>query len=119
MEKHEIYNVLKQFEDECIPFPPFVTAIQSIEESLSLYRETGIVERVLVYGEAGSGKSTLCEVIVRRHPRYSQPDRDIVPVLAIDIPAAGSISGVAEEMLRVLGDPLPTGVPFPPRPCGW
>jgi type II secretory pathway predicted ATPase ExeA len=107
MEKLEIYQVLKQFEDECIPFPPFVTAIQSVEESLMLYRETGIVERILIYGEAGSGKSTLCKAIVCRHPRYSQPDRDIVPVLAIDIPAAGNISGVAEEMLRVLGDPSP------------
>lgn len=107
MEKQEIHKVLKQFEEECIPFPPFVTAIQTVEASLALYRETGIVERTLVYGEAGSGKSTLCEVIVRRHPRYSQPDRDIVPVLAIDIPAAGNISAVADEMLRVLGDPSP------------
>jgi hypothetical protein len=107
MEKHEIYNVLKQFDGECIPFPPFVRALQSIEESLSLYRETGIAERSLIYGEAGSGKSTLCKTIVHRHPRYSRPDQDILPVLAISIPAAGNISSVAEEMLRVLGDPSP------------
>jgi Bacterial TniB protein len=107
MNKHEIYQALKLFDEEYIPFPPFDKAMKSIEESLSMYRETGIAECSLVYGEAGAGKSTLCQTVVHRHPRYSQPERDILPVVAIKIPAAGTISSVADELLLALGDPTP------------
>lgn len=104
----EIYIALQRFDEEYIPFPPFVTAAQSIEANLAIYRETGLAQHLLVLGESGTGKSSLCRWIGQKYPRFEIPDRDILPALIVAIPPAATIASVAESMLARLGDPSPT-----------
>jgi hypothetical protein len=97
---------LKRFEELYIPFPPFVAAKDAIESHLRLFRETGLAEHLLVYGESGTGKSSLCRWLGTQHPRRQLPDRDTVEVLIVSVPPAATIAGVADQMLKELGDPF-------------
>jgi energy-coupling factor transporter ATP-binding protein EcfA2 len=107
MNAPDIFHSLKLLDEEYIPFPPFDAAIKSINHNIEQYRKTGMADHVLVMGESGSGKSTLCTCIELQYPRYSQPDRDLVPALVVSVPSAATIASVAEAMLIKLGDPSP------------
>lgn len=107
MNNQEIFSALQRFDEDYIAFPPFVTAVESIESNLNLYRETGLVEHLLVLGESGTGKSSLCRLIAQKYPRFDMPDRDVYPALVVAIPPAATIASVAEVMLARLGDPSP------------
>lgn len=108
MSSQPFFDALHHFEDEYIPFPPFVAAGRSIETNLALYRETGVTQNLLVLGESGTGKSSLCHWIRQKYPRFTLPDRDVLPVLNAPIPPAATISSMAEAILGPLGDPSPT-----------
>lgn len=107
MNNQEIFSALQRFDEDYIPFPPFVAAVNSIESNLNLYRETGLAEHLLVLGESGTGKSSLCRWIAQKYPRFAMPDRDVVPVLFVSVPPAATIASVAEAMLAALSDPSP------------
>ena len=102
------YEHLLRFEEENIPFPPFMLALNAIEEQLATYRQTGLAQHLLVLGESGTGKSTLCRLLVERYPRQVLAARDVVPVLSVSVPAGATITNVASEILAALGDPHPS-----------
>ena len=101
------YDHLLRFEEENIPFPPFIVALTAIEEQLTTYRQTGLAHHLLVLGESGTGKSTLCRLLTQKYPRQVLAERDVVPVLHVSAPAGATITSVASEILFVLGDPHP------------
>lgn len=103
-----LVKALHRFDEEYIPFPPFVAASEAVESNLALFRETGIAQHLLILGESGTGKSSLCRWLAQRHPKFALPDRDVLPLLSVSVPAAATISSVVEAMLVRLGDPSPT-----------
>ena len=103
----DIYTRLKAFDEQYILFPPFVAAKDAIEANLQMFRETGVATHMLVTGEAGTGKSSLCRWLAIQHPRRRLIERDLVEVLVIVVPPAATISSIASAMLRALGDPFP------------
>lgn len=103
-----IYAILERFNEDLLQFPSYVAAFNDIEALLSLYRGSGIAQHLLVLGETGTGKTTLCRDFVTRYPRMALSDRDVVPVLHVSIPSAATIASVTEAMLAKLGDPAPT-----------
>lgn len=107
MDRKHLYDELLKFEKENIPFPPFLNAAESIEDQLMLFRQSGIAQHLLVLGESGTGKSSLCRMLEQKYPRQVLVEKDIVPVLYVSVPAAATITSVASEILRVLGDPHP------------
>lgn len=104
--KH-IYDALEKFNAEYIQFEVFQKAFSVIEDNLSLYRQTGIAENILILGESGSGKTSLCHLIQKLYPRYALPERDVVTVLIVSIPANVTEASIVSTMLTVLGHPLP------------
>lgn len=82
-----------------------------IEDNLALYRETGIAQHLLILGESGTGKSSLCSWITQKYQRFSLPDREILPVLYAAVPPAATIASMVELILECLGDPSPTTEP--------
>lgn len=102
------YEKLQRFEEQNIPFPQFMEAVNAIEELLNTYRRTGLALHLLVLGESGTGKSTLCRLLTQRYPRQVLVERDVVPVIHVFAPAAATVTNVASEILRALGDPHPT-----------
>lgn len=103
-----LHMALRRFNNEHLSFPPFARALQEIDTLLQMYRETGLAENLLILGESGTGKTTLCRTILQQHPRQILPERDWLPVLNIPIPPAATIASVTEAMLSKLGDPAPT-----------
>lgn len=102
------FSVLTQFSQEYLNFPPFVAAFEEIERSIRLYRVGAMTQHLLITGESGTGKTTLCRLIYQKYPRIVLPERDVQPVLYISIPSASTIASVAEAMLARLGDPQPS-----------
>ncbi|WP_415879493.1 TniB family NTP-binding protein [Methylomonas sp. TEB] len=99
------FTELRRFDEEYIPFPPFVAAIEAIKANLTLFRETGIAQHLLVLGESGTGKTSLCRWLAHQYPKLVMPDRDVTPVLIISVPAAATIASMAAVILDKLGDP--------------
>lgn len=102
------FDALRVFTNQYLQFPTFVAAFAEIDRLVKLYRQTGIGQHLLVTGESGTGKTTLCKALVEHYPRSTLPDRDVIPVLVVPIPPAATIASVAESMLTRLGDPDPT-----------
>jgi len=104
----EEYEAIRLFNEECLQVPPFMAAFSAIKDLVQLYRSTGVAQNLIVLGETGSGKTTLCKMILRDYPRVVLPDRDLLPILVVAVPPAATLASVAEAMLTRLGDPAPS-----------
>jgi type II secretory pathway predicted ATPase ExeA len=107
MRTNEAAELLAHFESQYLPFPPFVAAKDAIEADLELFRQSGLARHMLVLGEAGTGKTSLCRWLVMRYPMRRLSEGDRIPVLRIQIPPAATIIGICDAFLRALGDPSP------------
>jgi len=94
---------LQRFDDSLIAFPPFVAAKEAIEENLQFFTDTGIARHMLVLGEAGTGKTSLCRWIMSKYPRIRGSEVDHIPLLFVRIPPLVNLGGVIDEFLRALG----------------
>lgn len=103
-----IHTILERFNEDLLQFPSYVAAFNDIEALLQLYRGSGLAQHLLVLGETGTGKTTLCLDFETRYPRVHLSERDVVPVLYISIPSTATIASVTEAMLTKLGDPAPS-----------
>jgi hypothetical protein len=101
------YDAIKQLQDAYLMFPAFQKAFEQIEENLKLFRATGVARNLLILGESGTGKSSLCRLFVQRYPKLVLPERDLISVLYVSVPAAATIAGTVEAILAALGDPQP------------
>ncbi|WP_016836199.1 TniB family NTP-binding protein [Herbaspirillum lusitanum] len=101
------YDAIKQFQDAYLMFPAFQAAFEQMESNLKLYRATGMAQSLLVFGESGTGKTSLGELFAGRYPKEVLIERDLIPVLHVSIPAAATIAGTVESVLARLGDPEP------------
>lgn len=97
-------SLLEDFEEQYIPFPPFVAAKNAIEANLQLFREAGLTRNMLVLGESGTGKSCLCRWLLQQHPSQELVDRTKVDVLFATVPPASTIGGLAGVLLQAIGD---------------
>jgi DNA transposition AAA+ family ATPase len=100
-----MFQTIAWFSDEYLAFPPYVAAYNEIESILELFRKTGIATNLLVIGETGSGKTTLCKALLKKYPRISLSDRDVIPILYVPMPTPASLDSLAEVILTSLGDP--------------
>lgn len=103
-----LFAALNRFNEEYLSFPPFAAAFDEIDTLLQLYRQTGLAQHLVIQGESGTGKTTLCQALLQKYPRFALPERDVIPVLFIPIPSAATIASVTEAMLAKLGDPAPS-----------
>lgn len=99
---------VSKFSQQTIEHPPFVEASkiligQMIAARHSRHRPRG----ALIYGPSGAGKTTLCNRLVERFPRYDTEDRTIIPVLYVELPSQPTTKVIAEAILSSLGDPRP------------
>ncbi|MDR7270664.1 energy-coupling factor transporter ATP-binding protein EcfA2 [Pelomonas saccharophila] len=107
MSARELYQDLRRFDEEYIEFAAFRAAADAIRANLEMFREAGLVQHLVVVGESGTGKSTLCRWLAAAYPMQRLTERNVVPVLVVAVPAAATIASMAEAILTSLGDPAP------------
>ncbi|MNJ87962.1 Bacterial TniB protein [compost metagenome] len=107
MSLSNIYKTLTSLDSQYVSFPAFAEATKIIEENIELYKHTKLAHHLLIFGESGTGKSSICNWVATRYERSSLSDREVIPVLVVSIPAAATISGIVSAMLKSLGDPFP------------
>lgn len=98
------YDSIKQLQSSYLMFPAFQASFERMDANLRLYRQTGISQNLLVLGESGTGKTTLARMFTEANPKQQLPDRDVIPVLYVSVPAAATIAGTVEAILAQLGD---------------
>ncbi|WP_082720191.1 TniB family NTP-binding protein [Burkholderia sp. MSMB1835] len=101
------YDLIAKFESQTIMFPEFDHAYKRIKDLLDYYRESGHQKSLVILGDTGTGKSTLCKLIGEEYPSLTRDNRDIVPVLYISLPENPTPSAVVSTGLQVLHDPAP------------
>jgi len=87
--------------------PVFSVAYRRLLDILTSYRERGACRNLLITGESGQGKTTLCEAFAAAHPPRSELERDVVPVLHISVSAGASVRDLLYALLLAVGDPFP------------
>lgn len=88
-----------------------VQAIEGILECISWSDHSKEPKGALVTGEGGAGKTTICQVILKRFPPATVTIDDAlvntVPAFYSSVPSPCSIKSLASNMLEQLGDPAP------------
>ena len=110
LSKEDIKRVNKV--DSCyIPHLRIDHAIKVIEENISLSVGSKEPQNVILFGKAGTGKTTTCNAILNRRKRKQITKKGKVitqvPAFYSLIPNPVTIKGVASSMLCALGDPTP------------
>lgn len=94
--------------DRWIGYTRAVNALDRMD--LLLATQAGRVrpENMLLVGPSNNGKSTIAEKFLRQHPRYTsdQGDRQIVPVLSVQMPPDATANRFHALLLDSLGAPV-------------
>ncbi|WP_396642904.1 TniB family NTP-binding protein [Methylomonas sp. 2B] len=106
IEQNELNQTWANLSRLIIKHPGFNQAYQALRNAYLFNQQTRLSKNYWLVGPAGTGKTTLKDMLVKEFPAVDRGDRLTIPVLAIDIPALPTIKNLAEEILVHLGDPL-------------
>jgi len=93
-------------ESTLIPHQAFEEAIRRIEQCLTYSSNASEAICIALVGESRTGKSRVLEECEARHPVIRDNEGLNVPILRVTTPSKPSVIGLAELMLRAMGDPL-------------
>jgi len=92
-------------ENTLVPHTAFQSASTKLEQCFR-YAEDALEPICLpIIGESRTGKSRTLENLEDSHPRVRTSEGVQVPVFSVRTPAKPTVKGLAERMLRALGDP--------------
>ncbi len=103
----DVYCAIAALRRNVFMFPRFRNAFEQLVQTIELYRASGVASNHLILGSSGCGKTTLCKLLVSQYPERTESERNVIPVLYIEIPALASIKSLVEGLLSKLGDPAP------------
>lgn len=61
---------------------------------------------LLLMGSTGAGKTTIYKTYAQNYPSQETEEGSVVPIIYATIPAAATVKGLVEALLKKLGDPL-------------
>ena len=93
---------------ELISFSVFEQSVQAIALLHYRWRKSGVSEGLLVYGQHGSGKSTVTEYYLKQFPRRRIGGTTKIPILLALTPETPSVVSLSDVLLSSLGDPIAT-----------
>ena len=80
-------------------------------ETLFTWPSRQRMPNLLLTGPTNNGKSMIIEKFRRAHPPVSHPDREEIPVLAVQMPSDPSVGRFYTVLLAATGAPLRAGQP--------
>ena len=90
--------------DRWIGYPRAQTALAKLETFYDWPAKQRMPNLLLV-GPTNNGKSMIIEKFRRRHPPVSEPDREHIPVLSVQMPSDPSVSRFYAALLDATGSP--------------
>ncbi|MGW3661064.1 TniB family NTP-binding protein [Streptomyces sp. NPDC005151] len=91
--------------DRWIGYPRAIEALERLETLLS-WPSKQRMPNLLLIGPTNNGKSMIVEKFRRTNPPISHPDREEIPVLAVQMPSDPSVIRFYTVLLAALGAPL-------------
>lgn len=91
--------------DRWIGYPKAVAAVERLETLLAWPRKQRMPNLLLV-GPTNNGKSMIIERFRREHPPVTEPDRERIPVVLVQMPAEPSPLRFYTAILAALGAPM-------------
>lgn len=85
----------------------FAKAARSLERAFLVAPDLKDPFGIYIHGESRTGKSRLIEETMGKHVPYRTEDGLVVEVVKLQVPAKPTIKGLAIDLLRALGDPMP------------
>ena len=105
-------SIVNNIDDYIINHSNLTSAITGIEKCMMLSKNSKEPVNVLLTGDAGTGKTTICRKILSKKKPYSHVGqnlkKNIIPAFYSSIPSPATIRGVATGMLTALNAPYPT-----------
>lgn len=92
-------------ETTLVPHTAFADALERIEQCFRYSDGSSEPICLALIGESRAGKSRALEEGECKHPRMRTADGLEVPILKVKTPSKPTVKGLAEVMLRTLGDP--------------
>lgn len=89
-----------------IMHPSFERCLSKIEECRNDSKMSAEPFCMLVTGEPGVGKTTLCKECEKRHSRIELDEKTLIPVLLARIPIPATPKNLVSNLLTGLGDPI-------------
>ncbi|MBU2046597.1 MAG: TniB family NTP-binding protein, partial [Bacteroidetes bacterium] len=97
---------IKLIEKLFIMHPSFLRCLNKIQECHQNSKIAAEPFCMLITGEPGVGKTTLCKEYIKLHPKVELDEKTIVPILLARIPIPASPKNLVSALLSALGDPL-------------
>jgi hypothetical protein len=88
-----------------IHYPQFCAAVREIADLHERWRSNANPGGMLMYGQSGSGKTTVLDYYVEQFPRKNKQGVIQIPVLKVLTPESPTVKSLAEQILIALGDP--------------
>lgn len=98
------YDIVSQI---LVPHTAMEAAIGRINQCFTAAQFSSEPVCIPLLGPSRSGKSRILECFESKHPRQRLDDGLHIPVLRVTTPSNPSAKGLAEVMLRAIGDPAP------------
>lgn len=105
IKESQIQSQILKLRKTVLYHPCFKEAYDCIESAYAASLHTNIPQYLLCVGHSGTGKSTLMQLVTKKHSPKALEEKVIRPVLSVEIPSAPTIKNVAEAVLVALGDP--------------
>ena len=93
-------------ESTLVPHSAFADATERIEQCLRYSLSSPEPVCLLLIGESRTGKSRALEAFFNKHPTTRDEEGLKIPILKVKTPSKPTVKGLAEIMLRAMGDPL-------------
>lgn len=100
----QTYNAVDRI---LVPHTAFTKATNKILQCMKAVESTADPICIALVGESRAGKTRILEHIESLYPRGRTTEGAHIPILRMTVPAKPTIKGLAEEILRSLGDPRP------------
>lgn len=98
-------DIRRVVESTLIPHTAFQSAVQRLQQGLDYSLGSSEPICLAIVGESRTGKSRVLEEVESTRPRSRTANGAVVPILRIRVPSSPTVKGLAELMLKALGDP--------------
>jgi predicted AAA+ superfamily ATPase len=104
-EKLSVAERLELVERVFIRYPRLKALYTKIDFCRTYSKIAAEPECMLISGAQGTGKTTLIEWYVGDFVIRELPEKRVVPILMVTVPAPATVKNLASEMLKAIGDP--------------